>query len=169
MRRSRLWKGNRNFMKYLNENPANCEKWLTMAKDDLRLAQDAVNNRYELLCYHCQQASEKALKAVLIQQSGKYPKTHSMDELICEIESMPCSIPDTIKDAARMSSPYRRKSMFPFKFPFHLSPSVSVSLTDHAEKTRYPGEYLPLDEQAYTHAIQKAIIIVEWAENQIKK
>jgi hypothetical protein len=58
--------------------------------------------------------------------------------------------------------------MFPFKFPFIISPSVSVSLTDHIEKTRYPGEYLPLDEQAYKHALDKAEIIVSWVEQQIR-
>ena len=72
-------------MKFLYEESINADKWLTSAKEDLKLArlgQECHDIRYELFCYHCQQAAEKSLKALLIFKLGKYPKTHSLDELI---------------------------------------------------------------------------------------
>jgi HEPN domain-containing protein len=158
-------------MKYISEKPANSLKWLESAKEDLRLGkqgQECTITHFESRCFLCQQAGEKALKALMIFKEIKYPKTHFLDELIREIEKNNITIPDEIKEMARTSSPYQRRPMFPFKFPFILSTSASASLTDHAEKTRYPGDYVSLDHQAYKHALEKANTIVSWVEQQIR-
>ena len=34
------------------------------------------------MCFHCQQAAEKYVKAVLIQATVEFPKTHDLRELI---------------------------------------------------------------------------------------
>lgn len=154
-------------MGFINEDPAKANKWISIAEDDLKLAQQNIDIQPELLCYHCQQAAEKALKAILVKKEGKFPKTHSLNTLIQELEKYG-KIPDTIKEAAESSSKYQQIPMFPFKFPFRVSPNASVSLTEHAEKTRYPGDYLPLDSQALKNAIQKASLIVDWAQKQLK-
>ncbi|MBN2050303.1 MAG: HEPN domain-containing protein [Spirochaetales bacterium] len=36
----------------------------------------------EIICFHCQQAAEKALKAYLAYNEIRPPKTHDLDELI---------------------------------------------------------------------------------------
>jgi HEPN domain-containing protein len=155
----------------IHVNPDRSKDWIKMARSSLGLAKCGKMNEdilFEDLCYQCEQTAEKALKAFLIFKKGFYLKTHKLHVLIKELENINCTIPKDIKNAAISFSPYARRSMFPFKFPFIISPSVSVSLTDHIEKTRYPGEYLPLDEQAYKHALDKAEIIVSWVEQQIR-
>jgi len=156
-------------MKFIKENPERANDWMTRAKDNLDLARHGEVNdniRYELLCYHCQQAGEISLKALMISKQGKYCKTHSLAALIKSLEEFNILIPDDIKDAALSVTGYGIP-FFPFKFPFRLAPSVS--LTDHAEKTRYPGNYLPLDEKVYKNALIKSDAIVTWVEQQIRE
>jgi hypothetical protein len=43
----------------------------------------------------------------------------------------------------------------------------TLSLSENAVDTRYPGEYQPLDEKGYRNALEKAEIIVLWVEQQI--
>ena len=52
---------------------------------DLLLAQDALPNLAsypDLVCYHCQQAAEKYLKALLVYHGLVVRKTHDLEELI---------------------------------------------------------------------------------------
>lgn len=37
---------------------------------------------YDLICFHCQQAAEKYLKALLQELGLKVPKTHHLDQLL---------------------------------------------------------------------------------------
>ena len=50
-------------------------KWIEHAKADLALASISLppGVLYELLCFHAQQAAEKAIKAVLIHQGVDFP------------------------------------------------------------------------------------------------
>ncbi|MEK6924072.1 MAG: HEPN domain-containing protein [Candidatus Micrarchaeota archaeon] len=58
------------------------KEWLTEAEADL-VAAVAVAEKgvYARACFHCQQAVEKALKALLIHKKNSFPKTHSLIEL----------------------------------------------------------------------------------------
>lgn len=63
------------------------QRWLDKAEKDLRVAvhefaidkQDRVN---EAVCFHCQQAVEKYLKAYLIYKEMDFGKTHNLEYLI---------------------------------------------------------------------------------------
>lgn len=58
--------------------------WLTVVDDDLR---QVVNNLHGPLpslagaAYHCQQAAEKLVKAVLVEARVAFPKTHDIGAL----------------------------------------------------------------------------------------
>lgn len=56
------------------------QDWLTRARSDLALARMTKTRAvlYEHLCFHAQQASEKALKAVLGSHGVPFPKTHDL-------------------------------------------------------------------------------------------
>ena len=55
------------------------KRWWIFAKDDLRKAHDNFNiGNYDLSSFLCQQAVEKALKAVLIKKTNEYPKIHDL-------------------------------------------------------------------------------------------
>jgi HEPN domain-containing protein len=90
--------------------------WLKRAKSNLQIAKAGKvfeDILYEDLCFDCEQAVEKALKALLVSIDVSFPRTHSIDHLIELIEEHSIMVPDEIKD--------------------------SSSLTAYAVNTRYPG------------------------------
>ena len=61
------------------------EEWLKYADNDLEVVRILENHRpmqLEIICYHCQQAAEKALKAYLLFKDREPPKTHSLENLV---------------------------------------------------------------------------------------
>ncbi len=58
--------------------------WLRYARSDLALARAPVSKEVllEVLCFHAQQATEKALKAVLINRGMTAPWTHNLRTLL---------------------------------------------------------------------------------------
>ena len=65
---------------YINE-------WFQFGDNDLTVAELTLSNypeMYEIICYHCQQSSEKYLKGFLFYHGVKPPKIHEIDTL-CEI------------------------------------------------------------------------------------
>jgi hypothetical protein len=59
--------------------PPEPRQWPRFAVSDLLLAQSRPEGvLLEQLCFHAQQAAEKAIKAVLIQQAIGFPRTHNL-------------------------------------------------------------------------------------------
>jgi len=58
--------------------------WLDKAEEDLLYAKIALKETkiYGLLCFHCQQATEKLLKFYLTMAGIKFRKTHILPELL---------------------------------------------------------------------------------------
>ncbi len=60
-------------------------EWLNYAANDLRTAKFIFENMYpkplEIVCYHCQQATEKALKGFLVSIDAEPPRTHDLENL----------------------------------------------------------------------------------------
>lgn len=65
------------------ETTTETHRWLGQARDDLTGAERlmAPPSLPGSVCFHAQQAAEKALKAALIWQGNEPPRTHSLDEL----------------------------------------------------------------------------------------
>ena len=61
-------------------------EWMVIARDDLETAQFLFDGKrpvpIEIVCFHAQQASEKALKAVLQMNDLNIPRTHDLVELL---------------------------------------------------------------------------------------
>ncbi|MBT3602080.1 MAG: HEPN domain-containing protein [Candidatus Latescibacteria bacterium] len=114
-------------------------EWLRYAKSDLALAQIAhtPNIMYENLCFHAQQAAEKALKATLINRNISFPKTHNI-RTILDLLPKEIILPTDIDDAA--------------------------SLTDYAVLSRYPNDDDEIEKEEYQEAIRLAQSVVQWAE-----
>ena len=117
--------------------------WLRHAWSDLDLARVGRNSRILLedLCFHAQQAAEKALKAVLVFRSVPFPKTHNIRTLM-DLLPEDLNLQEEAKEAA--------------------------ILTDYAVLTRYPGDLEPVTEEEYLEAIRIAETMVQWAEKIIK-
>lgn len=56
-------------------------EWLRFARDDLEAAEFLLSmkpRKIEIICYHCQQCAEKALKAVLALFDDEIPRSHDL-------------------------------------------------------------------------------------------
>lgn len=118
--------------------------WLRFAKDDLdaaRVGPDLIS--LEILCFHAQQAAEKALKAVLIDQSTDFPFTHDIGELLLILEEVGVSYAAGSPDASR--------------------------LTRFAVSVRYPGLADPVTPEEYRDALSLAEGIIQWADVTIRR
>lgn len=118
--------------------------WLNKAKKDLLSARhelsfkDAVT---ETVCFHCQQAVEKYLKAYLVYLGIPFTKTHEIGELITKCESKDKEISKLKEEADK--------------------------LTDYAVEVRYPDElYEPTLKEA-KEAFEIAMKIKEFIQNKI--
>ena len=122
--------------------PGSPSDWLRYAFSDLELARMGQQPKVLLegLCFHAQQAAEKALKAMLIVKGITPPKTHNIRTLL---DFLPQDIipPPGVEDAA--------------------------SLTDYAVISRYPGDFEPVDEEEYKQTIRLAEAVVLWAQGII--
>ncbi len=61
------------------------DEWLLVATDDLNAAKHLFTGMsripLEIICFHCQQAGEKALKALLQHLGRDVPRTHDLVEI----------------------------------------------------------------------------------------
>jgi HEPN domain-containing protein len=116
--------------------------WLRHAWSDLELARTTRNSKILLedLCFHAQQATEKALKAVLIFRSMPFLRTHNIRALM-DLLPEDLNLPEEAKKAP--------------------------ILTDYAVLTRYPGDLEPVTEEEYKEAV-RIEMVVQWAEKMVK-
>ncbi len=123
--------------------PGSPEDWLRHARSDLELARISTPPAVlpEQLCFHAQQAAEKALKAVLVAQGIHLPRTHSIRRLL-DILPAEIFVPGSVQDAA--------------------------GLTDYAVLTRYPGILEPIGEEDHAEAVRLAEATVSWAETVLR-
>lgn len=123
------------------KNLQRAREWLKRAKSNLarvkagRISEDIL---YEDLCFDAQQAVEKALKALCIIHGIKFSKVHDIAYLMELLGKGNIKIPKRLQRAK--------------------------ILTDYAVETRYPGDYIPVDEDMYEDALKLAERIVSWVE-----
>ena len=128
-------------MLHENSDSSDPAAWLRYARGDLALAQVPLpeDSFYEQLCFHAQQAVEKAVKAVLIINNISYPKTHNIRTLLDLLPKEIVFLPTDV-DAA-------------------------TTLTDYAVSGRYPDEVEEVNEEEYREAVRLAQAVVQWAES----
>ncbi|MCL2365703.1 MAG: HEPN domain-containing protein [Oscillospiraceae bacterium] len=92
------------------------KKWLDRAQRDYDFAAKIEKHFWpkdlEQICYHCQQATEKALKAVLAYNEAEILKIHIIGKLVDECKKYGFSVP--------------------------IDRKVAKLITDHATLSRYP-------------------------------
>ena len=85
--------------------------WLAYANADYDTATFLYEKQYprqlEIICYHCQQAAEKAIKALYLKLNipGGIPRKHDLPFLLQQI-SGEITIPEEIVNAADALDPY---------------------------------------------------------------
>lgn len=59
------------------------ERWLELADEDIEMAEYALSRGiFRQVCFHAQQAAEKALKGILDFRIGTHPKSHVLEQLL---------------------------------------------------------------------------------------
>lgn len=120
--------------------------WMHYAENDFKVAKHLLEHfypmQYEIICYHCQQAAEKAIKAVYIGYDlpGGIPKKHDLSFLLCQMKNC-VAVSETLLEYADELTPY----------------GVTV---------RYPSE-IEVGERDTRAAIQHAEEILKWAADCI--
>lgn len=64
------------------------KKWVEFAKEDLKAAEILFSSKsYRNCIYHCHQAIEKLLKAMIIEKGKHFRKTHDLPDLLKKSEA----------------------------------------------------------------------------------
>ena len=123
--------------------PGSPNEWLRRARGNLaRVSHPKREDEFwEDYCFDVQQASEKALKAVLVYRKVDFPKTHDLSELLALIRRVGITIPQDV--------------------------TACETLSAFAVQTRYPGTEEPVTEAEFQEALKLAQICVRWAEGII--
>lgn len=118
--------------------------WLTKARRDLdsarRLSEGDPPYR-DTATYHCQQAAEKALKALLTASEVAFPRTHDLTVLVGLVAARHPELAG-LDDAA-------------------------IILTPYATLFRYPSTIVEPDDEDMRQAIQLAVDLLEAVERQL--
>lgn len=111
---------------------------LAYADSDLAVARgaDRPGVLTETLCFHAQQAAEKAIKAVLVAGGAEPPRTHDLEMLLAAV---------------------------PGDVPIGFDRVSVAALTAYAVASRYPGDDEPVDADEYAAALAIAASVVIWA------
>jgi HEPN domain-containing protein len=118
---------------------ASPHEWLKHAQSDIRLARLALDSDVlpEQICFHAQQAAEKALKAVLLYKRVDFPFTHDLDELVEVSLNAGITVTDELHDIG--------------------------SLTPYAVQARYPGFWGEITHSDLDEALALAEGVLAWA------
>jgi HEPN domain-containing protein len=87
-------------------------QWITKASNDLLNADNNLNAEtipLDTVCFHCQQAAEKLLKAFLVAKGRTYPITHDLLAILENILSLN-------SETERLRTPYAVEVRYPDDF-----------------------------------------------------
>ncbi len=118
-------------------------EWYDMALTDFGVAKHLYETYFpkplEIICYHCQQAAEKAIKALIIYYGaeGGLPKLHDLSFLL-----------DQIKNKVHIEEKFY---------------DYADALTPYGIAVRYPSE-LYLEERHAKEAIEMTDDILKWVK-----
>ncbi len=109
-------------------------EWARYAEQDWQVATSLIRRKHPpnvAICFHAQQSAEKYLKALLLQKSVAFPRTHDLPTL------------NTLCEQAGIQT--------------GLSPGRLTILSDYAVATRYPGAEPSMEEAREAIAIARSV------------
>jgi len=118
--------------------------WLARSRGDLALARAPLpEGAYrEDLCYHAQQAAEKALKAVYVDAGRAFRYVHDLEELVTGPELQQIAVPEEVRGCLVLSA--------------------------FASEARYPSPAEPVTEEELREAVAIPERVVRWAASEIE-
>ncbi|MBI3583718.1 MAG: HEPN domain-containing protein [Nitrospinae bacterium] len=121
------------------------KEWLRKAEHDLGMAELAIKNKPEYtdsICFHCQQASEKYLKAYLVFLNIRFEKKHNLDYLL-----------DLISEKEKVSEEFYE---------------MLEKLEDYAVEIRYPDDWFEPELADAKESYEIARRVKEFVLDRIK-
>ncbi len=112
-------------------------QWLRKADADMNLAEHLVSegvNFPSAITFHCQQAAEKYLKALLTWWDIEFPKTHVLAKLIGLVETRDATLATSLLDAVVLTA-YGVELRYPGDRP-DATPDEAREAVDLARKVR---------------------------------
>lgn len=124
--------------------PGSPQAWIARAKGDLALARAPLpeGGFYEDLCFHAQQAAEKALKSVYLHFAWPFRYVHDLEELMTGLRRHGLPVPAEVEEA--------------------------VVLTSYAFEARYPSLGEAVTEDEHRRALELAARVLHWAEKLLE-
>ena len=129
--------------------------WLAYAKDDFEVAHLLFEGNFypkklEIICCHCSQAAEKAVKAVIVDlgSQGGLSKVHKIGFLLNQI-----------------------KNLLPQVKGMQITDEMmdwGDELSNYSVDVRYPN-VMQIDESRTKKAIEKMDYFIKWAEEALEK
>lgn len=116
----------------MEQHSASAHLWLEQATDDLEVAEILLAHdppKSDAAAYHCQQATEKYLKAFLVYQGHRPPHTHNLEALL----DLSTQYDETLQSLYGIVKP----------------------LAPYAVDIRYPGTDLSATEEEAAAALQR--------------
>ncbi len=126
------------------ENLEIARQWLSKAMNDLLNADNNLRSEripFDNVCFHCQQAAEKCLKAYLVGNGQEYPHTHDLFLILERILPFDSNV-DKLRDSCSILTPY-------------------------AVEIRYPDNYHMPSEEDAREAREAASNILNWLKNTL--
>lgn len=120
-------------------------QWIKVAEKDLLAAKQGLEAEAvitDIICFHCQQAAEKFLKAFLVKSQIEFTKTHNIMVLVNLCSEIDKSFKDELSEAD--------------------------SLTDYAVEIRYPGDWYEPTIEETKQAYEVALKVKEFVLRKIK-
>ncbi len=94
-------------------------QWLEKAAADLGAAEQLgeQGGRFrEIVAFHCQQAAEKYLKALLVRHQIEFPKTHDIAKLLDRVATLDTGLADSLRHADVLT-PFGVETRYPSDAP----------------------------------------------------
>ncbi len=117
------------------------KEWLRFANMDLNTAKHLFETMYpkpyEIICYHCQQAAEKFIKAIFVLNQKEIVKTHDLVVLAKSLEGIYVPPVDILRLCAILT-PYGVRIRYPFEMPLEETDVKSALV--YAEKIKIWSE-----------------------------
>jgi len=94
-------------------------QWVDKATADFEAAEQlsTKGGRFrEIVAFHCQQAVEKYLKALLVQHQVEFPKTHDIAKLLDRVATVDLATAESLRDADALT-PFGVEARYPSDSP----------------------------------------------------
>jgi HEPN domain-containing protein len=120
--------------------------WVRKARSDLL---DADNNikaeeiPTDTVCFHCQQAAEKMLKAILAFRDSSVPRTHDLLALLQSVQNLGYQSTPIVRDACITLNPFAVETRYPDDAPTPTMADVLEARKAANEIEKWSKTFLP--------------------------